>query len=114
MVVSYADVFKRQVRRLGRKYRHIRSDIEPVIRQLEAGETPGDRLQGIDHTLYKVRVKNSDAKRGKSGGYRVIYYLQTSEHTVLVAIYSKTEQSDIDLTELAEILREEGQSSGGG
>ena len=95
MIVSYSEAFKGQVRRLSRKYRPIRVDVQPLIEQLEAGETPGDQLQGIGHTLYKVRVKNSDAKRGKSGGYRIIYYLHTAESVLLVTIYSKTEQSDL-------------------
>jgi mRNA-degrading endonuclease RelE of RelBE toxin-antitoxin system len=107
VLISYSDAFKRQLRRLSRKYRRIRSDVQPIITQLEAGETPGDQIQGIGHTVYKVRVRNSDAKRGKSGGYRMIYYLPTQESVLLVSIYSKTEQSDIDDAEVARIISEE-------
>ncbi len=107
MLVSYSDAFKRQLKRLSRKYRRIRSDVEPLITQLEAGETPGDQIQGTGYTVYKVRVKNSDAQRGKSGGYRVIYYLATQDSVLLVSIYSKTEQSDIDDAEVARIISEE-------
>ncbi len=107
MNVNYSDAFKRQVRRLARKYRSIRADLQPLINQLEAGEVPGDQIQGIGHTIYKVRVKNSDASRGKSGGYRVIYYLHTAESILLVTIYSKTEQSDIKAAELVEIICQE-------
>lgn len=107
MTVSYSDAFKRQLQRLSRKYRRIRSDVQPLIDQLEAGETPGNQIQGIGHTVYKVRVKNSDAKRGKSGGYRVIYYLHTQDSVLLITIYSKTEQSDIDDAEVADIIRQE-------
>jgi mRNA-degrading endonuclease RelE of RelBE toxin-antitoxin system len=107
VLVSYSDAFKRQLKRLSRKYRRIRSDVEPLITQLEAGETPGDQIQGTGYTVYKVRVKNSDAQRGKSGGYRVIYYLATQDSVLLVTIYSKTEQSDIDDAEVARIISEE-------
>ncbi|MCU7920890.1 MAG: type II toxin-antitoxin system RelE/ParE family toxin [Candidatus Thiodiazotropha sp. (ex Epidulcina cf. delphinae)] len=107
VTVSYSDAFKRQLQRLSRKYRRIRSDVQPLIDQLEAGETPGNQIQGIGHTVYKVRVKNSDAKRGKSGGYRVIYYLHTQDSVLLITIYSKTEQSDIDDAEVADIIRQE-------
>ncbi len=72
MAIVYSDAFKRQLKRLSRRYRRIRSDIQPIIEQLEAGETPGDRIQSRDYTVYKVRVRNSAAKRGKSGGYRII------------------------------------------
>jgi mRNA-degrading endonuclease RelE of RelBE toxin-antitoxin system len=107
VLVSYSDAFKRQLRRLSRKYRRIRSDVQPLISQLEAGETPGDQIQGVGYTVYKVRVRNSDAKRGKSGGYRMIYYLPTQDSVLLVTIDSKTEQSDIDDAEVARIISEE-------
>jgi mRNA-degrading endonuclease RelE of RelBE toxin-antitoxin system len=107
VIVSYSDTFKRQVRRLSRKYRRLRSDVQPLIDQLEAGEAPGDQIQGVGHAVYKVRVKNDDANRGKSGGYRVIYYLHTQDSVLLVTIYSKTEQSDIEDAEVVEIIRQE-------
>ena len=95
MRVSYSDAFKRQVKRLSRKYRRIRADVEPLIEQLQAGETPGDQVQGVGYTVYKVRVRNTDAQRGRRGGYRIIYYLHDRDHVLLVAIYSKTEQGDV-------------------
>lgn len=55
--VYYADAFKRQLRRFSRKYRHIRTDIEPLVKALSAGETPGDQVQHASHTVYKVRVR---------------------------------------------------------
>nr|VFJ59462.1 MAG: mRNA-degrading endonuclease RelE, toxin component of the RelBE toxin-antitoxin system [Candidatus Kentron sp. FM]VFJ60156.1 MAG: mRNA-degrading endonuclease RelE, toxin component of the RelBE toxin-antitoxin system [Candidatus Kentron sp. FM]VFK12416.1 MAG: mRNA-degrading endonuclease RelE, toxin component of the RelBE toxin-antitoxin system [Candidatus Kentron sp. FM] len=106
MAIHYCAAFKRQLRRLSRKYRHIRSDLQPIIVRIEAGETPGDRIPSVGHIVYKVRAPNSDAGRGKTGGYRIIY-LHTEENIVLISIYSKTEQSDIEVTEIARIIREE-------
>jgi len=77
--VETAPTFERDLKRLGRRYRRIRSDLEPLIEQLVAGETPGDRLQGVPAVAYKVRLTNRDARRGKSGGYRVIYCLPANE-----------------------------------
>ncbi|MCP4494002.1 MAG: type II toxin-antitoxin system RelE/ParE family toxin, partial [Gammaproteobacteria bacterium] len=54
--------------------------------------------------LYKVRAKNSDSQRGKSGGYRIIYYLKTETHCILVAIYSKSDQGDITTEALNRLL----------
>jgi mRNA-degrading endonuclease RelE of RelBE toxin-antitoxin system len=107
MAIKYSDAFKRQVRRLSRRYRRIRSDLQPLIVRLEAGERPGDRIQMPGHVLYKVRVKNTDAASGKRGGYRVIYYLMTSADLLLVAIYSKSEQSDIEADQLRQIIDDE-------
>ena len=107
VTISYSDHFKRQIKRLSRKYRHIRSDVQPIIDPIGRDNTPGDHIQGMGYTIYKVRVKNSDIKRGKSAGYRMIYYLKTENDVLLVTIYSKTEQSDIGPNELLQIMREE-------
>ena len=102
--VTVSDRFATEIRQLARRYRRIRLDIQPVIDQLEAGELPGDQIPGIDYTLFKVRVKNSDAQRGKSGGYRIIYYLKTATQILLVTIYSKSDKSDITAAEVREII----------
>ena len=107
MLVRYTDAFKRQLNRLSRKYRHIRSDVSPIIESLESGDTPGDQVPGVGVTIYKVRAKNTDAQSGKSGGYRLIYYIETKEDVLLVAIYSKVDQSDISADEIKHILDQE-------
>ncbi len=66
--VESAPTFERDLKRLARRYPQIRNDIEPIIDRLAAGETPGDRVRGVQSIVYKVRVANSDARRGKSGG----------------------------------------------
>ncbi len=89
---------------MSRKYRLIKSDVQPVIEQLEHGETPGDQIQRTGYTVFKVRIKNSDLQRGKSGGYRMIYYLRTSDDVILVTIYSKTEQGDVTAEQIQRII----------
>jgi len=53
-----------------------------------------------------VRVPNRDVRRGKSGGYRIIYYLQTQADIILITIYSKTEQADISAAQIRRIVSE--------
>ncbi|MCP4768102.1 MAG: addiction module antitoxin [Gammaproteobacteria bacterium] len=77
MEVEYSDAFKKQLKRLSRRYRKIRQDVQPIIDALLGNETPGDQITGTDYTLYKVRAKNSDSQRGKSGGYSL-----TGTHTL--------------------------------
>lgn len=104
MIIDYTNEFKQHVRRLGRRYRSIRQDLQALLDQLEKGETPGDQLQGTGFTVFKARVKNSDAQRGKSGGYRVIYYVRTEDNVTLLAMYSKSDQADISTETLRRIL----------
>ena len=104
--IFFTPEFKRNVRALAKKYPHIRSDVQPLIDQLQRGEWVGDQVQGTGFTIFKVRIRNSDVSRGKSGGYRAIYYLKTQTVVILVTIYSKTEQSDISATKIRKILSE--------
>lgn len=71
--VFFTGEFKRNLRQLAKKYRHIKADIQPILTALDSGETPGDRIPGVPVAIYKVRARNSDRARGKSGGYRIIY-----------------------------------------
>ncbi len=87
--------FQKDLKSLGKRYRSIRKDLQPLIEDLQSGNTPGDRIQGLKRQIFKVRLKNSDIQKGKSAGYRVLYYLQTKTGVVLLTIYSKSDLSDI-------------------
>jgi mRNA-degrading endonuclease RelE of RelBE toxin-antitoxin system len=96
--------FSKDVKNLKKRYRAIEADIEPLIAQLESGETPGDMVTGNKYPVYKVRVKNSDIRKGQSGGYRVIYYIQTLEAILLTNIYSKSDRTNISNEEIESII----------
>jgi mRNA-degrading endonuclease RelE of RelBE toxin-antitoxin system len=104
--IEASPIFQKKLRTLAKKYRNIRQDIQPIINQLEQGELLGDQISGISYPVFKLRVKNSDIKKGKSGGYRLIYYLKTSTGIVLLAIYPKSEKSDIEAKEIRDIITE--------
>jgi len=104
--IVFTPEFKRNLRALAKKHPHIRSDVQPIIEQIQRGEFIGEQVQGTGYTIFKVRIRNRDASRGKSGGYRVIYYLKTAMAVILVTIYSKTEQSDISAARIKKILAE--------
>jgi mRNA-degrading endonuclease RelE of RelBE toxin-antitoxin system len=96
--------FKRNLKNLGKKYRSIRNDIEPVIQQLQNGELPGNQISGIGYKVFKLKVKNSDIAKGKSGGYRLIYYCHTATGIILLTIYTKSEQADIAAEDIKRII----------
>ena len=60
----------------------------------------------VGYTVYKVRLPNRAARRGKSGGFRIIYYAQFSDRVTLLTIYSKTDETDISLREIQELAQE--------
>jgi mRNA-degrading endonuclease RelE of RelBE toxin-antitoxin system len=102
--VEISGTFERQFRSLFKRYRKIRSDVQPIIEQLQAGEILGDRLSGLNVVVFKVRVKNSDIQKGESAGYRLIYQIETPIRVNLLAIYTKSDQSSISTTEIEEIV----------
>jgi len=102
--VEYTPEFKRNLRALAKKYRHIRSDVQPVIDQLRVGEVIGDQVPRTRYTIFKVRVRNSDIQKGKRSGYRLIYHLKTPTNVILVTIYSKLDQADVSAEQIRRIL----------
>ncbi|MBZ0301847.1 MAG: type II toxin-antitoxin system RelE/ParE family toxin [Anaerolineae bacterium] len=102
--VRFAPAFQKEVKRLRKRYPRIQQDIQPLIDQLIDGKTPGDQIQSTGYTVYKVRLPNRDAQRGKSGGYRVIYYIRTLTQIVLLTIYSKSDRSDTNTGDIQALI----------
>jgi mRNA-degrading endonuclease RelE of RelBE toxin-antitoxin system len=109
--VSFTPEFKRNLRQLAKKYHHIKSDLQETLHALARGEKPGDQIPGVAYEVFKVRAKNSDARKGKSGGYRIIYYVKDQQHVILVTLYSKTEQTDVEPKELRRIIEDHDQTA---
>jgi mRNA-degrading endonuclease RelE of RelBE toxin-antitoxin system len=94
-------------RRLSRKYRRLPQDLAVLDTMLPANPQVGDSIPGFADTVFKVRLASSDMKKGKSGGFRVIYHLNEGTQTVtLLDIYAKSEQENLDLARLQAALAE--------
>lgn len=104
--VEFAPEVLKVLKRLRKKYPNIAADLKDLTDRLEQGETPGDHIHGVGYTVYKARVRNRDAQKGKSGGYRVVYYVRTANSVIIITMYSKTERADISAEELKQIIKE--------
>ncbi len=104
--IRFSPRFTQDFKQLQKRYRHVSDDLRSLLDQLRHAETPGDQIQNIGYTVYKVRIKNSDAQRGKSGGYRAVYYLEMADQVVMVTLYSKSDQSDIPAETLRRIIED--------
>lgn len=96
--------FEKSVKQLQKRYPKIKEDLSPIIAQLTSGTLVGNRLQNISYMVYKAHILNSDAQRGKSGGYRLIYYVHLDDLILLVTIYSKSDKENITNEEIIEKL----------
>jgi len=101
--IKPVDGFKRDFKKLAKKYKYIDEDIRKVV--LELKEYPKSGIP-LKHNCYKIRVANSSTPIGKSGGFRVIYYfIDERNNLYLMNIYSKTQKENISENELLKLLK---------
>ncbi len=97
-------VFIRKVKKYKRKYIHILDDIDELVSILRENPEAGVHLK---HSIYKIRLRSSDIPKGKSGAFRVIYYVLFNDGRIyLLTIYSKREKEDICWEEVEKIIKE--------
>jgi mRNA-degrading endonuclease RelE of RelBE toxin-antitoxin system len=96
--------FKRDIKKLAKKYLSIKNEYALLISELEK-----DPLQGtsLGHNCYKIRISIASKGKGKSGGARVIIHIVIKEKIVfLLTIYDKAEKENITDKELDELLKQ--------
>ena len=93
--------FLKELKKLAKRYKSIKKD---YLRLLEIlSNNPFEQSLNIGNNCFKIRLKNSDNNKGKSGGYRVIYFVLNEKNEVtLLSIYSKS-----DIENLSENIIEE-------
>jgi mRNA-degrading endonuclease RelE of RelBE toxin-antitoxin system len=104
--VIFPAPFKKDLRKLSRKYPAVLDELERLSLELQADERPGDKIPNVGYDVYKVRLKNPSAQKGKSGGFRVIYYIYVVDKVYYLSIYSKSQQIDISPEEIRAIIEE--------
>ncbi|RLA08762.1 MAG: hypothetical protein DRQ51_01030 [Gammaproteobacteria bacterium] len=94
--------FIKNVKNLRKKFKNIKTDIENLSLKLENNPTIGTKLST---NTYKIRLKNSDINKGKSGGYRVITYIVNQQNEIiLLTIYAKSNQEIITDSEIEKLI----------
>lgn len=97
--------FDRSIKKLFKKYPKVKQDCLKLLEKLEQGIFDDDKIQGFSGNIFKVRIGSTDQKKGKSGGFRVIYYVVTkNKKVVLLTIYAKAQQETITNQEIKNIL----------
>jgi mRNA-degrading endonuclease RelE of RelBE toxin-antitoxin system len=98
--------FIKKLSRLIRKYPLLLPEFDVLRQQIANDERPGDLIPNVGYEVYKVRLKNPDSKKGKSGGFRVVYYVRFIDRVTMLSIYSKTEETDISPQTIIKILED--------
>ena len=111
--VKVTQKFAHNLRLLSKKYRDVRKDLNSgVLEEVQKGNLLGEHIPCVsqEYAVYKARCKNTNAARGKRGGYRIVYCVSLLEgyenciEVFLLTIYSKSDQEDISPKEIAEII----------
>ena len=85
-----------------KKYPSLKKEYATLIDTLEQKPTSGT---SIGNNCYKIRMAIASKGKGKSGGARVVSYLQVKKNSVfLLSIYDKAELESISDKELASLL----------
>ncbi len=114
VTIRITNGFKTEAKPLLKKYRSLSKDLEKLQNQLLLTPQLGTSL---GKNLYKIRLKISSKGQGKSGGARVISFIETeiigyaekvsTEEIIvnLLSIYDKSEVSNISDKELKELIK---------
>jgi hypothetical protein len=95
--------FEKQLKRLTKKYPSLKSEFSDLIERLELNPAIGT---SIGNNCYKIRLAIASKGKGKSGGARVITYLQLVNNLVfLLSVFDKSAQENIPDSELTELLK---------
>ena len=94
--VELGPEFKRQFKRLAKKYHSLRNDLDVWRKELVKNPLVGDDLGG---GVRKIRMAIADKEKGKSGGARILTLnVMVSEdgmNVTLLTIYDKGEISNV-------------------
>jgi mRNA-degrading endonuclease RelE of RelBE toxin-antitoxin system len=95
--------FDKELKRLVKKYPSLKEEFIELASGLKENPTQGTPL---GNHCFKIRISVSSKGAGKSGGARVITYIQVSQTSVfLLSIYDKSEEDSISDKELTDLLK---------
>jgi mRNA-degrading endonuclease RelE of RelBE toxin-antitoxin system len=104
--VQLTETFQKSIKALKKKYPKVKNDLLDYIKALEEDPSAGDPIPGWSKEIWKVRVASSDVRKGKRGGYRLIYLWKAGDTTIyLLSAYFKGEKTEITKKEIENLLK---------
>jgi mRNA-degrading endonuclease RelE of RelBE toxin-antitoxin system len=94
--------FKKEAKRLKKKYPSLKNELQILNEVLQTNPTIGTSL---GHDAYKIRIAIKSKATGKSGGARIItYHIFKNKEIYLLTIYDKAEFESVDDKTLIKII----------
>ena len=101
VVISYTQEFRKQAKRLAKKYRSLADDLEAFVNELSQNPNMG---KDLGNGVRKIRMAVKSKGKGKSGGMRVITFNVIIDRTTLLSMYDKSEKESISDKEIKMLL----------
>ena len=88
--------FKKQLKPLVKKYRHLKENLESMLTNFNKGAH-----QALGKNTYKARLKSQDLPRGKNKSFKLIVLVgEQSKLLAPITIYFKGEKENISKKEI--------------
>ena len=104
--IFFSSEFKRKVKPLAKKYRTLKNNIDQLGAELVENPLLGESYGA---NIYKIRLADESKGKGKSGGFRIMYYLSVQKgddiYIVLMTIFDKAELDTIKKKDAGELLK---------
>ena len=84
--ISYTHPFAKELKHLAKKYPSIKADVSNLIKELQINPLMGIP---IGNNFYKIRLAIQSKGKGKSGGARVITYVQVVNENIFWEVIEK-------------------------
>lgn len=98
--VYETSLFGKKKKVISKKDSSFGKSINNLVAELERGIFKGENLGS---GIFKVRIAKQG--KGKSGGYRVIYYVIWEKEAHLITAYDKSEIADIIKSDLVALIK---------
>jgi mRNA-degrading endonuclease RelE of RelBE toxin-antitoxin system len=96
--------FKKEAKRLSKKYRSLKIELQTLAFELSQFPTKGTAL---GNSVYKIRLAIESKNKGRSGGARVITFVKMeNEKVLLLSIYDKSEKDNLTEREIKKLLQD--------
>jgi len=101
--VKFIPKFEKELKRLAKKYPSLKNEYIALVQSLKIEPEQGISL---GNNCYKIRIAIASKGKGKSGGARVITYVQVRNELVyLLTIFDKSEKENLPDKELQLLLK---------
>ena len=101
--VKFIPKFEKEIKRLAKKYPSLKNEYVALVQSLSTEPEQGISL---GNNCYKIRIAIASKAKGKSGGARVITYVQVRNELVyLLTIFDKSEKESFPDKELQLLLK---------